>query len=164
MATCDVAVIGGGAGMVHAVDKLTKAGVNVTACIGNPFVEFSIASCVFVSDPTQHSAWVSSADELKVPGAEYVMDAVAELDPPTRTIRFASAPPLTYKAVIIATGGRLPLLCPPLGQSLAFRQAEVRHLVAARTSSPLPLQELICWELGIRARTSDSLVPVCHEA
>jgi len=137
MASTDVAVIGGGLSLLHTVEYLAKAGVKVTACMGNPFLEFGIASCLFLADPSKHSAWTAEPSAFKLPGVDYVFDAVTRIDPEAKAITFGSSPPLTYRAVIIATGSRLPLFYPKPGATLAQRRAELeevgRAVACART-------------------------------
>jgi NADH dehydrogenase FAD-containing subunit len=132
MTSTDVAVIGGGMGLLHTVEDLSKAGVKTTACMGTPFIEFIMASCPFLVDPNKHSAWYSEPESFKLPGVDYVFDAVTEINPHTKTISFAKSPPLTYKAVIVATGLRFPLISPVPGTTLARRKEEVRELFTRR--------------------------------
>mmetsp|Transcript_7913 Transcript_7913/g.22662 ORF Transcript_7913/g.22662 Transcript_7913/m.22662 type:complete len:430 (-) Transcript_7913:1684-2973(-) len=125
MASTDVAVIGGGLSALHSIEELAKAGVKVTACMGNPFIEFAIAGALFVSSPEKYNAWMSEPDSFKVQGVDYMFDEVTEIDPAAKTIKFARSPPLRYRAVIVASGSRLPLVCPAPGSNLAQRRAEL---------------------------------------
>jgi NADH dehydrogenase FAD-containing subunit len=134
----DIAVIGGGMSLMHAAEEAAKNGkYNVTAIIGNPFLEFPMAATITMVDPTKYKKWCcgnpATFQASKLPNLTYIYDAVEEVDPQTKTIKFACKNPsmnsvatLKYKSVIIATGGKLPLLMPTPGQTYAERLNQVQ--------------------------------------
>jgi len=131
-AQADVAIIGGGIGLLHAVDDAYKAGLKVIACVGNPFLEFPLGACPFLVNPDLHSNFVCGDPELwKQKGVEYVFGTVTEIEPQSKTVRIAGAGDVTAKAIIVATGSKLPLIMPKTGDSLDQRSAEVKAAGAA---------------------------------
>ena len=70
-------------------------------------------------------SWVAQPSAFKKPCINYVFDAVINVDPDVKVITFATSPQLEYKALVVATGSRLPLVYPVPGTSLAQRQEEV---------------------------------------
>ena len=128
---CDIAIIGGGIAFQHAVRAAAKGGAHsVTACIGNSFLEFSHAAPIFLADHTQHRKYLCGEPErFVVPGVRYVADVVTRVDPEEKTISFGHRKAtLRYRALIVATGRRLPLLTPRPGDSLIERMDEVRNV------------------------------------
>jgi hypothetical protein len=132
----DICVIGGGIAFQSAVRAAAKSGKHsVAACIGNPFVEFGHAAPIFIADPTQHRRFLCgepSAFVVKGVHVRYIADAVTRVDPEAQVVSFANRKgTLKYRALIVATGRRLPLLSPRPGDSLLDRLEEIRN--AGRT-------------------------------
>lgn len=126
----DIAIIGGGPTFVAAVKVASKNGgkYSVTAIMGNPFLEWQQACGIFFGEPKRHKEYLcGKMDTFMVPGVEYITDCVTKIDPESKVISFGSRKStLTYRACIVATGRRLPLLAPRPGDSLLERMAEVR--------------------------------------
>ena len=130
--TTDIVVIGGGPTFVAAVKCAANNGGKyaVTAVMGNPFLEWQQACGIFLGDPKRHKEFLCGRMEtFAVKGVEYIADCVTKIDPESRTISFGSRKStLRYRACIVATGRRLPLLAPRPGDSLLERMAEVRSV------------------------------------
>jgi NADPH-dependent 2,4-dienoyl-CoA reductase/sulfur reductase-like enzyme len=100
----------------------------VIAVCGNPFLEFQIASTVFLTKPERHDEFLcQNPKEFQEKGVEYIFDVVEEIVPSEKKIRLAKGQEISYSAVIVATGNKLPLLTPVPGQSLQERRATVRQ-------------------------------------
>jgi hypothetical protein len=124
---CDIAVIGGGATFVEAVRSAAEGGKHrVAACVGNPFMEWQMASPLFISDPRKHKEWLCGVPLTT--GVTYIADCVTRVDHDDKIIHFGSRrSTLSYKALILCTGRRLPLLAPTPGDTLLERMSEVRE-------------------------------------
>lgn len=128
----DVAIIGGGMSLLHAVEDAKKAGMKVTACMGNDFLEWPMAACPFLVDPSLHAKFLCPNPKTwQLKDVEYVFDAVSEVVPSEKTIRFANHRDMTYRTLIVATGSRMPLIMPRPGDSLEQRMEQVRKASAA---------------------------------
>ena len=78
---CDIAVIGGGIAFQHAVRAAAAGGGkrkrSVTACLGNPFIEFSHAAPIFLADPSQHRRFLCGEPAaVVVKGIRYIADVL----------------------------------------------------------------------------------------
>ena len=126
---CDIAVIGGGIAGMHAIKAAAKIkGLQVAAVFANPFIEFSMGAAEFLCDHKRHSDYICGRPESwQVKGVRYIFEPVTEIDPAAKTIKFASGN-LTYRAVIVCTGSRMPLIMPQPGVSAAARVAEVKKV------------------------------------
>ena len=113
----------------------------MVACFANPFLEFAIGAAYFLNNHEQHSTFICGQPEAwKVKGVEYIFDAVAEIDPKERIVKFAGgASPIAYRAIIINTGSRMPLIMPRLGDSFAERVAEVKKVSGAIAAAEVVL-------------------------
>lgn len=132
----------------HAIDEARKKGMKVTACMGNPFLEFPMAACPFLVRPETHSKWVCADPESwKMKGVDYVFDKVTEVDPDTKTIKFSNPAneALTYKVLIVATGSKMPLIIPNPGDSLEQRVDQVKQAGAAIARA----QTVVCSGAGL---------------
>ena len=162
MDSTDVAVIGGGLSLLACVENLAASGVKATACMATPFQEFALAACMFIADPTQHSSWTAQPSAFQKPGVNYVFDAVVKVDPEAKVITFAKSPQLSYKALIVATGSRCPLISPVPGASFAQRQDEVIRLPVLRYSVfPCPLlpSSVLCHNFKQMSLVDVNLMP-----
>eukprot|EP00438_Fugacium_kawagutii_P013710 Skav202233 [mRNA] locus=scaffold2988:159524:178392:+ [translate_table: standard] len=101
MASFDVAVVGAGMGAFHAVEEIVKKSKNTK--------EWALAAAIFLNKPSEHEKW-----EIKL------MDRGPD----------ASAS-ISYKALILATGSKSPLITPSPGMSLSERISEVKAVGAA---------------------------------
>jgi len=129
MADAGVVVIGGGVAMLHAVQDSVKLKQKVTAVQGNPFLEWNLAGCYFLVHPECHKEWICPNPDVNAQkGVDYVYDKVTEVDPVAKKVKFASSPEISYSALIVATGSRLPLVIATPGQTLVERMDEVKHL------------------------------------
>jgi NADH dehydrogenase FAD-containing subunit len=128
MADAGLVVIGGGVALLHAVQDALKLKVKVTAVCGNPFLEWNLAACHFLVRPERHLEWVSpNPEDFKLKGVDYVFDKVTEVDPSAKVVKFAGSPEISYSALIVATGSRLPLIIATPGHSLEQRMSEVKQ-------------------------------------
>ncbi|CAK0800477.1 unnamed protein product [Prorocentrum cordatum] len=127
-----IVIIGGGIAFLHAVKVATKRKCKVTAVCSNPFLEWPVSATLSLTRPGEHEKWLcQNPEDFTVNGVEYIFDAVTKISPAEKTIQFMKSPQITYGAVVVATGNRLPLLMPVPGESLEARKALVREAVAA---------------------------------
>lgn len=136
MADGGVVVIGGGIALLHAVQDALKLKVKVTAVCGNPFLEWNLGGCYFLVRPERHMEFVSpNPEDFKVKGVDYIFDKVMEVDPVAKRVKFERSPEITYNALIVATGSRMPLIIATPGQSLQERMNEVKQAGKAISSA-----------------------------
>ena len=72
------------------------------------------AAPIFLGEPKRHREFLcGDMKKFMVKGVEYITDCVTKIEPEKKTISFGSRKSvLTYRAVVVATGRRLPLLSP----------------------------------------------------
>eukprot|EP00930_Biecheleria_cincta_P023018 TRINITY_DN16683_c0_g2_i1.p1 TRINITY_DN16683_c0_g2~~TRINITY_DN16683_c0_g2_i1.p1 ORF type:complete len:456 (+),score=102.93 TRINITY_DN16683_c0_g2_i1:85-1368(+) len=124
-----IVVIGGGVALMHAVKDAAKLKQKVTAVCGNPFLEWNLAGCHFLAKPERHMEFVApNPEDWKLKGVDYVFGKVVEVDPVAKKVKFENGnPEISYSALIVATGSRLPLIIATPGHSLEQRQREVKE-------------------------------------
>jgi len=133
----DIVVIGGGIGAWHCVHELLEAskkqkGLKITAVLGNPFYEFNLAAGVFLTDPEAHSKYVSADPAFfQQKGVNYIFEPAKKIDPERKTVSFEHHSPLAYKACVIATGSKMPLVITTPGFTFQERHKEVKDVYAA---------------------------------
>lgn len=135
---CDIAIIGGGPTLFAAVNAAASGGkYRVAAVLGNAFFEYSHGAALFLTTPKKHKQFLCAAPEgFMRPGVTYLHGEVDVVDAEDRILRFRDRKStLRFKAVIVASGRRLPLLRPRPGDSLLERMREVRAVGKALASA-----------------------------
>ncbi|KAJ1436492.1 hypothetical protein B484DRAFT_393182 [Ochromonadaceae sp. CCMP2298] len=125
-----IVCIGGGI----STTTLLSAGINtkVTVIMANPFLEWSLASTYFISKPEEYGQFVSpNRETFEIKGAEYIYDAVVEVLPGEKAILLRSGRRITYKALIVCSGFKLPVLNCEIGVTLEQRTDTVNTWGAA---------------------------------
>lgn len=131
----DVAVVGAGLGAFHAAEELAKSkNTKVAFIYGYTFQEWVMAAAIFLNNPDEHQKWTCGVPEKwkqKWPNVQYFLSSVESIDCDKKEIKLMNKGPdagavISYKAVILATGSKSPLLTPAPGMSLTERVAEVR--------------------------------------
>jgi len=112
--------------------------MKVLGAFGNPFLEFPMGACIFLNDPAKHTQYLCGNPETwKLKLADYVFGNVTKVDPSKMTISFDAHPEVQYKTLIVATGSKMPLIMPTMGDSVQQRMDEVKRvghaLKAAKT-------------------------------
>lgn len=131
----DVAVIGAGMGAYHAVEEAAKKkDIKVAFIQGFTFQEWPLAACIFLN-PKEHEKWTSGVaetwQEKKWPNVTYFLSSVETVECEKKEITLMNKGPdagarITYKALIVATGAKSPLIAPTPGMSLSERVKEVQ--------------------------------------
>ena len=101
---------------------------------GYTFQEWVMAAAIFLNNPDEHQKWTCGVPEKwkqKWPNVQYFLSSVESIDCDKKEIKLMNKGPdagavISYKAVILATGSKSPLLTPAPGMSLTERVAEVR--------------------------------------
>ena len=80
---------------------------------------------------------LGNPDDWKIrdPRVEHFLIPVSELDCDAKLATLTDGTTLSYKAVVVATGIKMPLIIPAPGTSLKDRMAEVRAFHAAMKSA-----------------------------
>mmetsp|Transcript_16802 Transcript_16802/g.50879 ORF Transcript_16802/g.50879 Transcript_16802/m.50879 type:complete len:449 (+) Transcript_16802:106-1452(+) len=103
--------------------------------------ELPYAASYFLFNPKVHRRFICGDPSLShQKGMTYITGVVDKVDPETKTITFTgSIEPLTYEALIVATGMHTPLLAPKPGATLLERVEEVINVgrVFARADTVL---------------------------
>jgi len=124
-----VVIIGGGLSAKHAAEVLKKkSDSDITVIQANRFVEWPLASTVFVVDSTQYDkAHAPNCDSYQVPGVNYKYGVAESVDAVGKQVKLKDdSEPVSYDALIVATGFDIPLLYPRLGVSLQDRKVEIQ--------------------------------------
>ena len=132
----DVAVVGAGMGAFHAVEELVKKSKNTKVAFihGYTFQEWPLAAAIFLNNPAEHEKWTCGPPEKwqqKWPNVQYFLSSVESIDCEKKEIKLMNKGPnagasISYKAIILATGSKSPLITPAPGMSLLERVEEVR--------------------------------------
>lgn len=127
-----IVVIGGGISLLTCLKEATKLKTKVTAVLGNAFLEWPMMAPYFLGHPEVHKKFVcGDPKDFMMEGIDYIFDGVTEIVPAEKKIKFLKHEPISYSAVIVATGNKLPLMMPTPGDSLQQRIAEVHECAAA---------------------------------
>ncbi|CAE7249508.1 unnamed protein product [Symbiodinium pilosum] len=130
----DIAVIGAGPAALATVKALSKSKHSVAYINGYTFQEFAIAAAVFLNSPEEHVKWTSgdpSKWQPKHANVECFHSSAETVDCDKKEITLMNKGPhagvvISYKAVILATGQKSPLITPMPGMSLTERISEVQ--------------------------------------
>lgn len=132
MSEFTIVIVGGGISALEAVPFALNQDPEATIAVvtGNTFLEFSMAASIFLLDSTEHPQWVSGDPEnwkVKNKNVKYFHTGVESCDCDTRMIVLGQDQgAIKYKTLIVATGSRMPLVTPEVGQSLKDRMDEVK--------------------------------------
>ena len=121
----DVAVVGAGPVAFDAVELLAKKAkkTKVAFIFGYTFREFGMAAAIFLNNPAEHEKWVCGVPEkwkAKWENVQYFLSSVETIDCDKKEIKLMEKGPdagkvISYKAVILATGSKSPLMTQNLG-------------------------------------------------
>lgn len=129
-AEAGIVVIGGGIGGLQAAKEASKGSNRVTLILSNPFLEFTMAASAYINNPAEHSNWIAGRPaDFQFPGVDYIFEPAIRVDAAAKTVTCASGTVVAYKALIVATGSKTPLMCPRPGDSVVQRLEEVRQLL-----------------------------------
>ena len=141
----DVAVVGAGMGAFHAAEEIAKKSKNTKVAFihGYTFQEWPLAAAIYLNNPDEHEKWTCGVPEKwkhKWANVQYFLSSVETIDCDKKEIKLMNKGPdagavISYKAVILATGSKSPLITPSAGMSLSERVAEVRACGAALKSA-----------------------------
>ena len=133
----DVAVVGAGMAAFHATEEIVKKSKTTKVALihGYTFQEWPLAAAIFLNNPDEHEKWTCGVPEKwqqkKWANVKYFMSSVESIDCDKKEIKLMNKGPdagasISYKAVILATGSKSPLITPSPGMSLSERVSEVR--------------------------------------
>jgi len=137
----DVAVVGAGSSAFHAVEGILKKSKTATVAYvhGFTFCELSFAAAICLNSPEEHEKWTSGDPakwKMKSSQVEYFLSSAETIDCDKKEITLMNKGPhagqvISFKALIVATGQRSPLIRPSPGMSLSERISEVKACGAA---------------------------------
>mmetsp|Transcript_110429 Transcript_110429/g.356442 ORF Transcript_110429/g.356442 Transcript_110429/m.356442 type:complete len:419 (+) Transcript_110429:1-1257(+) len=123
-----VVIVGGGLSLMNYLEQAVKTTSSITVVMGSGFLEWPMGAAYFLAKPEAHDEFLCVRPEkYQKPGVTYLVEVAKEVDPDRKVLICASGRSIPYRALIVSTGFKIPLLYPTPGQTLAERKEEVQR-------------------------------------
>lgn len=107
-------------------------GVELVAIYGHDFLEWNLAATYFLANPGSYSQFVSQdKSQFQQKNVDYVYDVCTGVRLEEKVVELKSGKEMSYDALILAPGYKLPLIQRQLGCSFEERKDEVESWGAA---------------------------------